>query len=85
MDPAADPDQDLVEMPAVCGPRALLADPLCLGPAEFERPPAHRLVGHSDPALGKQFLDVAIAKREAEIKPLCVLGDLRREAMAGIR
>jgi hypothetical protein len=37
-----------------------------------------------DPALGEQFLDVAVAQGEAEIQPDRVLDDLRREAMAAI-
>jgi hypothetical protein len=34
--------------------------------------------------IGKQFLDVAIAQGEAEIKPNCVLDDARREAVAAV-
>ena len=34
---------------------------------------------------GQQFLDIAVARGEAEIKPHRVLDDLGREAMAAIR
>jgi hypothetical protein len=36
----------------------------------------------SRPSFGKQFLDLAVAQGEAEIKPDRVLDDLGREAMA---
>jgi hypothetical protein len=37
-----------------------------------------------EPALGEQFLDVAVAQRKAEIEPDRVLDDLGRKTMAAI-
>src|SRR3954465_3515523 len=46
---------------------------------------ADALVGEIKPALRKQLLNVAIAQREAQIKPNRVLDDSRRETMPVIR
>src|SRR5437899_2338962 len=43
-------------------------------------PQAHR----DEPALGQQFLDIAVAQGEPEIEPDRVLDDLGREPMAAI-
>jgi len=61
---AADPDEDLVQMPAVRGPWPPAADPGGIAAAELERPSTHSLVGGIDAALGEQVLDIAIAERE---------------------
>ena len=42
-------------------------------------------VGDTEPALGEEFLDVAIAQREAQIAPDRMLDDHRRNAVAAIR
>jgi len=84
MDLAADPPEDLVEMPSVRGPRAPLSDQLCIASAEFQKPPAHGLVGRIHAALGEQILYVAIAEGEAEVESDRVLDDHGREAMAGV-
>jgi hypothetical protein len=52
--------------------------------AEFQHPAPHRFIGDLEPALGKQFLHVSVAQREAEIKPDPVLNDLGRKAMTAI-
>src|SRR5580704_17794859 len=49
-----------------------------------ERPAPHALIGHQDPALGKQILDVAETQGEPDIKPDRLLDDFRREAVAAI-
>jgi hypothetical protein len=47
-------------------------------------PTPHRFIGDVEPALGQQFLHVAVAQREAEIEPDRVLDDLGRKTMAAI-
>ena len=61
---ARDPDDHLVEMPSIARPRTALPQPPCDHRAEFQHPAAHALVGDVEPALGQQFLDVAVAERE---------------------
>jgi hypothetical protein len=38
----------------------------------------------SSPALGKQFLDIAVAQRETQVEPYSMLDDNRRKAMATV-
>ncbi len=83
MDLGADPDEDLVQMPAVRRSWPATPDPCGIGPAEPERPPAHRLVGGFDAALGEQVLDIAVAQGEPKIEPDRVLDDFGREAVTG--
>src|SRR6266446_4511823 len=52
--------------------------------AELQHPTPHRFIGDVEPALGEQFLYVAVAQREAEIEPDRVLDDLGRKTMAAI-
>ena len=52
---------------------------------EFQNPSSHRFVGDIQTALGEQILDVAIAEREANIKPIGVPDDCRRELVASKR
>ena len=47
-------------------------------------PAAHALIGHQDPALGKQILDVAETQGEPDIKPDRLLDNFGREAVAAI-
>ena len=35
---------------------------------EFQHPAAHALVGDVEPAFGKQFFDIAVGKREAQVE-----------------
>jgi len=70
---AADPDKDLVQMPAVRRPWPALADPCGIGAAELERPSTHRLVRHIDTALREQVLDIAVAQGEPNVEPNRVL------------
>src|SRR6202030_3244065 len=51
---------------------------------ELQHPSPHRFVGDVEPSFGQQFLDIAVAKGEAEIEPDRVLDDLGREAMAAV-
>jgi len=51
---------------------------------ELKHSTPHRFVREVEPPLGYQFLNIAVAQREAEIEPNCVLADLGREAMTAI-
>ena len=46
---ASDPDDYLVEMPAIAGPRTAPPQPACDTRPEFQHPVAHRLVRDSSP------------------------------------
>src|SRR5260370_20955250 len=71
-------------MPAVARPRATLAQPSRDRGAEFQHPAPYGLVGDLKPALGQQFLDIAVAQGEAEIEPDRVLDHLGREPMTAV-
>ena len=71
-------------MPAIARPRTNLPQPPCNHRLEFQHPAAHALVGDIEPALGKQFLDVAVAEREAQVEPDGMLDDNRRKAVAAV-
>ena len=72
---AGDPHHHLVEMPAVARPKATLAQPARDRGTEFQHPAPHRFVGDVQSTLCEEFLDVAVAQGEAEIKPDRVLDD----------
>jgi hypothetical protein len=56
----------------------VIADQLFLFGVDRE---ARDLIGHQDPTLSQQILDVAEAEREPKIEPNRVLDDLGREAI----
>ena len=56
-----DPNDHLVEMPAIARPRTASPEPSCDDRSEFYHPAANRLVSNVEPSLGKEFLDVAVA------------------------
>ena len=64
---AGDAHHHLVEMPAIARPRAALAQPSRDRRTELQHPTPYRFVGDVEPALGQQFLDIAVAQGEAEI------------------
>ncbi len=84
VDLVADPDEYLVEMPAIRRSRTIAADLASVGAPELKRPTALRLVGDIDAAFGKQILNVALAQRKPEIQPDGVLDDLGRKAVASV-
>src|SRR5882757_8922369 len=79
---AGDPDDHLVEMPAIARPRAAPPQPACDNRPEFQHPAAHRLVRDIEPALGEKLLHIVVAQREPEVQPDAVLDDDRGKAMA---
>jgi hypothetical protein len=81
---AGDAHHHLVEMLAIARSRVTLAQPSCDHGTEFQHPAPYGLVGDLKPALGQQFLDIAVAQGNAEIEPDRVLDDLGREPMAAV-
>src|SRR5436190_13775379 len=79
---AGDPNHHLVEVPAITRPRACTAQPSRDRRSEFQHPTPDGLIGDVEPPLGQEFLDVAIAQREAQVEPNCMLDDHRRKAVA---
>ena len=84
MDPAADPDEHLIEVPPPRRAWTTLPEPRRIDASELERPLPNRLIRDVDAALGAQVLDVAIAEREAELEPHGMPDDLGGEAVPGI-
>src|SRR5947207_13908111 len=56
---AGDPDDHLIEMPAIARPRTATPQPSCDNRPEFQHPAAHRLVRDIEPALGENVLHIA--------------------------
>src|SRR2546423_12300483 len=63
---AGDPDDHLVEMPAIARPRTAAPQPACDNRPEFQHPAAHRLVRDIEPALGDKLLHIAVAQGKPE-------------------
>src|SRR5271169_1099574 len=82
---AGDPDDHLVEMPAIARPRTAPPQPACDNRPEFQHPATHRLVRDIEPALGEKLFHIAVAQGEPEVQPDGVLDDDRRKAMATVR
>src|SRR5271169_4266355 len=71
-------------MPTIARPRPAAAQPSRDHRSEFQHPTPDRFIGDVEPPLGEEFLDVAIAQREAQIEPDRMLGDRGGKAMAAI-
>ena len=80
-----DPDDHLVEVPAIARPRTVPPQPSCDHGTEFHNPAPHTLMRDVETALGQEILDVAVAKRETQIQPDRVLDERRRKPMSAIR
>jgi hypothetical protein len=52
--------------------------------SELQDPAPDRLIGGLDAALCQEFLDIAVAEREPEIEPDCVLDDLGWELVTRV-
>jgi hypothetical protein len=77
---STDSEYDLVQMPCVAATRTVTTQFIRVGLPEFEVLLPYGFVGHNDPALCEQFLNIAITQREAEREPDSVTDNLRREA-----
>ncbi len=62
-----DPDDHLVEVPAIARPRTAPPQPSCDHGTEFQNPATHTLMRDVDTALGQEIRDVAVTKRETQI------------------
>src|SRR5205823_13540651 len=71
-------------MPAVARPWSAPPQLACDPGPEFQNPAPHRFIGNLQASLGEEFLNVAVAQREPEIKPNRVLDDRRRETMSAV-
>src|SRR5690348_2923627 len=85
MEPAPDPDEDLVQVPLVARPRPALLERVGEGATEPKAPGPNALVAHDDAALGQDRLDLTQAQAEAVVEPHGVADDLGREAEAAVR
>ena len=81
---AGDPDDHLVEVPAIARPRTAAAQPACDNRPEFQHPAAHGLVRGIEPALGEKLLHIAVAQGETQVEPHSMLDDNRRKAVAAV-
>ena len=68
----------------MCRPGSQPAQVAGEGGPELQSPAPNRFVRGLDAALGQEFLDIAVAEREAELEPDCMLDDLGRELVAGV-
>lgn len=59
--PASNPEENLIQMPAVAWARAARAQPLDVGLAELQASLANRLVAEPDAALGHHLLHITVA------------------------
>src|ERR1700693_875586 len=81
---AGDADDHFVEMPAITWSRTTSPQSPSNRRSEFDHPTANALVGHVEPALGKRFLNIAIAQGKTQVEPNCVLKYGGRETMPAI-
>ena len=79
--PAADRDDDFIQMPDIVARWFLAAQPASIVGAEFPAPSADRLVGEDDAPLEQQFFDKSQAQRKPEIQPDGMGDDLLRETV----
>src|SRR5271169_2929743 len=82
---AGDPDDHLVEMPAIAWPRTAPPQSARNNRPEFQHPAAHRLVRDIESALGEKLLHIAVAQGEPKVQPDGVLDDDRGKTMAAVR
>ena len=80
----SDPDDHLIEMPAIARAPAPLPQPPRYHRPEFQHPAARSLIRDIQATLGKEFLHVAVAQREAQVQSDGVLDDDRQKAMPAI-
>src|SRR5258708_3674782 len=82
---ALDPDEHLIKVPLVTGPRAASTQAAGEGLAEFLAPTPHRLMGDDDAPFSQKQLDIPQAEAEHVIQPDSVADDLGGKAMAVMR
>jgi len=82
---ALDPDEHLVEVPLVPGPRPAAAQAVGKALTEFPAPAPHGLIGDDNAPLRQKQLNITEAEAEHVIQPDSMADDLGREAMAVVR
>ena len=80
-----DPDEDLIQVPLVAGPRPMPAKPVRKARAELEAPSPNALIGDNHAAFGKDQLDVAKTQAKHVVKPDRMADQLGREAVTVVR
>src|SRR5262245_9581575 len=79
-----DPHHHLVQVPAIARPWMVPAQPSRDHRSEFQHPTPDGFVRDVEAPLGEEFLDVAIAQREAQVDPDRMLDDRWRKAVAAV-
>jgi hypothetical protein len=74
-------EEDLVQVPFVTRPGALVTQLVGILLAELAATFADGLIGHDDPTDEQDFFHVTMAERKTEIQPDRVADDLPREPM----
>ena len=82
--PAGDTHHHLVEVLAIARPWTAPTYPSRDHRSEFQHPTPKGFVRNVEPPFGQQFLDVAIAQREAQIEPDRMVDDHRGKTVAAI-
>ena len=82
---AVDPDEHLIQMPAVAGSRPASPQPVGEGLGELPAPAPDRLVGNLNAAFGQHQFDVPEAQAERVVQPDGMADDFGREAVTVMR
>ena len=81
---AGDPDHHLIQVPSIARPETAPPQPSRDHRSEFQHPAPDGFIGDVEAPLGEEFLDVAIAQREAQVESDRVLDDHWRKAVAAV-
>jgi hypothetical protein len=79
---ALDPDEHLVQVPFVAGPKSASAQTIGKDLAELFAPTPHRLIGDDNAPFSQKQLDISQAEAEHVIRPDSMADDLNGKAMA---
>jgi len=82
---ALDPDEHLIKVPLVTGPRAASTQAVGEGVAEFLAPAPHRLIGDDNAPFSQKELNISQAEAEHVVHPDSVADNLGRKAVAIVR
>ena len=82
---AVDGDKYFIDVPIVTQPALTPFQCSPIARSKLEAPAPDRLVGDFNAALGKEILDITVAKTESIIEPDGIADDIRRETMTGVR
>jgi hypothetical protein len=82
---ALDPNEHLIEMPLVTGPRTTAAQAVGKAFAKFLAPTSNGLIGDDNVPLSQQQLNISKAESEQMVQPNGMADDLGRETVAVVR